>query len=182
MAALVLVMAFKADAAAITKKELKTKYTSWLKKHDYELSSSSEYMRGKVKYVDINGDKTLDAIYSSYAGGHVILSYNKSTKKVKKIKSMYSGKGGFCYYNKKKHMVALSNSTTGSYDTYFYKISGLKATKKKAKSFTSYRNYPSFNWTYKAGGKKVSQKAFKKKMKSALKGYKKVTPVSWGAY
>ena len=40
-------------------------------------------------------------------------------------------------------MISLYNSTTGSYDTYFYKISGLKSTKKK--------------------------------MKTALKGYKKVT-------
>lgn len=172
----------KTVSAKTSDEKIKKKYLKWLKKHQYtHLDDTDNYTRADVNYVDVDGNGTKEMIYSSYIFGHVVLTYDRKSNRVKKLyASGGNGRGGYAYYNKKKHMIALSNSTTGTADTYFYKLTSKKLVKKKV--FKYYRedipNGSTYTRTYKysINGKLYSNSKYNKLLKKALKGYKLVTP------
>lgn len=176
------VIEIQASTKKTSKRDLQKKYVKWLDEHKYNYNNAdNDYAKAKIQYVDIDGNGIIDMIYSSYGFGNVVLTYNKDKGKVIKLIEQASGKGGFAYYNKKKKMISLSSSSTGDVTTSFYEVSSKKVT--KTKKIVSWRDdvkdengYYQHVWKYEIDGKSVSEKRYKKALKSALKGYKKVTP------
>lgn len=157
-------------ASAATK--AKQKYKSYVTKKNgsYRMASC----------IDIDGNGIPELLYqdwstTSTSGKNYVYTYNKSTKKMIKLASLDSGKGGSSYapyYNKKKHMVALPFFTTGDGKYVFYKVSGTKMTKDSTYYAKRYYAGRTNKWKYTINGKKVSQSAYNKKLKAKLKGYK----------
>lgn len=101
----------------------------------------------------------------------LVYTYKPSKKKIVKLCSINSGKGYGSYYNAKKHQVALFSCSTGGSIYKIYKIKGTKAIKKV--TYISSRKYPTFNYTYKKNGKKISYKSWNKAVSSITNKWKK---------
>ncbi|MDO5548902.1 MAG: hypothetical protein Q4F79_10500 [Eubacteriales bacterium] len=150
-------------ASAATK--AKQKYKSYVTKKN----GSFQY----AKIIDIDGNGIPELLYNDWSntstsGKTYVYTYNKSTKKMVKLKSMYFGKGYAPYYNKKKHMVVLTFFTTRDGKYAFYKVSGKKITKDS----TYYAKRGATGaWKYTINGKKVSQSTYSKKLNAKMKGY-----------
>lgn len=181
MIALLLTMVFAplqqtAQAKAIDS-QLKSKYLAWLDRHGYERPDDSI----NIEYVDIDANGVPEMLWSHYALGHVVLTYDKKKEKVIKLKEMGGGGGGYAYYSKKKHTISLSGSSTGHETMIIYKVLGTKL--KKIKVFKALRGEIKKDghyihvWEYRINGKKVTQKQYNKQHKNAVKGYIQVTPV-----
>lgn len=158
-------VAMPAMAATSTATAAKKAYKTFLGKRTVSAS----------KVIDIDGNGIPELLMAGNSGGgwyYALCTYNKSTKKVVVLKKVGAGKNyPACFmYNTSKKQVYFNQESTGGANEVIVKVSGTKVT--TSATFKSTRNYPKFTYTYKVNGKKVSEKTWTSKRKTALKGFK----------
>lgn len=158
-------------ASAADKKAAKAAYTKLVQKS----KKKSPYPDSVVyKMVDINGDKIPELLLTegSISGTVSVYTYQPKKKKVKKLKSIQTGRApANIYYKPKKHMFCMIQGTT---QDAVFKMYSYRKQKCKLTFTMKYIFKPGQKGQYYYNGKKISLKTGNKKAKIIYKTFKSV--------
>lgn len=146
----IFILAFSMTASAASTSDIaKKQYRSFLSKNNI----------GGHAIVDIDANGIPELIYfNNSTWKNVVMTYDKSAKKMKVLCSMASGKGYGCYYSYKNRQVALSTGSTGGSTWKIYKISGTRAT--LSVTYTCKHGGIGSKWVCTKNGKSISSTTF----------------------
>lgn len=168
---LILCFASAVPASAATAKYTKASnaYKSWLKKYSTPLGRYYDI-------VDIDGNGIPEFLVTDFADSRVF-TYDYAKKKMVLLKKLGAGRSSGVgksriTYNTKKKMFTMVTSDTQSSTTYFFKVKGKKITKAATYSYRFTQSAASSRIKYYINNKAYSYSTYKKKLKSASKGYK----------
>lgn len=122
----------------------------------------------KTKIVDVDKNGIPELLIKDNDNWKVVAyTYNPSTSKMVKLKSLQFGKGGLLRYNVKNHYLSFVTADTGGYREYMYKLSGSKLKKVRTIEWC--------NGRFEKQGYKIKKKRISTaKYKKYLKGFKTI--------
>ena len=149
-----------------TLKAYKTFATGRYKKYINSLYGST------YKIIDVDKNGIPELLIKDFDNWEVrAYTYNPTSSKMVKLKTLRYGKGGILEYNTTTHYLGFVTGDTGGYTEYIYKLSGVKLKKVTTIKFC---NGKFEKEGYKINKKRVSIKKYKKYYKKRIKSFKKI--------
>ena len=126
----------------------------------------------KYKIIDVDKNGIPELLIKDFDNWEVrAYTYNPTSSKMVKLKTLRYGKGGILEYNTTTHYLGFVTGDTGGYTEYIYKLSGVKLKKVTTIKFC---NGKFEKEGYKINKKRVSTKKYKKYYKKRIKSFKKI--------